>query len=215
MHQYHHHHHHHHHCHLPEVAAAKGWKQYYYSKELVQKASGTKQSNGVEAHTDLKEEEYAEVQKHIEMASGAPIAGSAKATKRKPMPQREPDNPDKKRRRESVANRSSMARKLKALVDKAKNEIEDLRKLVPNLTSKGYPAEMQAWCTKQLDDMADLISPAHKIYLEEAARTITDDIETDHITSMVSTIDSATCKLDKDFATWKKDKGTELRKIIT
>lgn len=67
-----------------EILAGQGMKQYWFSKELVRRSTGTKERAGVRVQSELKDSEYKEVQQHIATSMGKSSARKRPATPKEP-----------------------------------------------------------------------------------------------------------------------------------
>ena len=185
--------------------AAEGYKQYWFNVSRVRASHGWTQEAGTSLKSDLKEEEYKEVNAKI-------LSESSGSGKRKtPTPKVESE--DAKRLKAAVSAKGVSTRKLKSLIDRIGNKIKTQEKDdLPRIVAKGYPAEMKDFLEKQVKDMRALVTSVNSVYLAEVQKT-EKDTDIDSVLSDSQLIDEAFEKLDAGVKLYEKKTSVDIKKL--
>ena len=145
--------------------ADQGYEQFWYTKDVLEKATGTRERAGVRADTEMSAEHYTQISDHIRDSLGKP-------TKKAPPPKAAVAlTAEQKAKKEALTTKATTTRKLKALIDKINNELATTRASLGCLTEKGYPASMKEWCEKKLSDFAETVKATNNVYIDAVSTT--------------------------------------------
>jgi hypothetical protein len=193
---------------LPSLAA-KGVKQYYLSENYDFHAAGLKDEAGVSAESDLHSGELEEVKEHMLSNFGRP-------GKRRCAPKhKEPESDESKQLRAAAASRATSVRKLKQLLDKVHNEMENSARDVPKLEEKGYPIQMLQWLLGKVAEVQSVVEEARLVYAEEVTKPDSKLRGMEALKQEQQRADDASGKLEQQFQAFKKTAGADIKKLTS
>ena len=197
---------------LPSLASI-GVKQYRWIKGMERFRSGEKETNGVQADSSLKPDEYKEVADH--MRSNFAVL----ASKKRVLPAK-PEDPAvaeaKRRRTETKKNRGIKLRKLKQTLDTANNSLQTLdAKLTSELESKGFPEEMAKWAVTKINEFCKQHwDDPHRMYADEVCKPSTDSDDVEVLVAANTKLDETLAAFEAAWKVWNDGTGAQLKKLV-
>ena len=178
--------------------------------EMMKTELGKREEAGVRSDADMTAQQAEQVKQSM---SDAQITEKP-APKRKGAKEAVTVSPRKKARKEASSLLSQHTKKLKTKIDKTQIEINVFEKAIPQLSEKGYPAEMQDWCRDKLSTIRTEVMKAQDIYNREVVKTIAPETPTKQLQTDTEHIEATQLNLDTFYKEWDKTAGAEIRKFI-